>query len=123
MLRTKMNNSKMLAKLTYTHTHTHTHTTKQTPIKTNNNKKNLEETNIEVGRVALDAEFDVLGLNLAIELLRRNVWRKIYVHVTSSRVWSHSNTFSPAKKKKPPTNKIDPKHGFSLRNRNQMKPD
>ena len=81
MLRTKMNNSKMLAKLTYTHTHTHTHTTKQTPIKTNNNKKNLEETNIEVGRVALDAEFDVLGLNLAIELLRRNVWRKIYVHV------------------------------------------
>jgi hypothetical protein len=72
-----MNNSKMLAKLT----NTHTHTTKQTPIKTNNNKKNLEETNIEVGRVALDAEFDMLGLNLAIELLRRNVWRKIYVHV------------------------------------------
>ena len=74
--KTKTNNSKTLAKFTKP-------TKPYTAIKTKTKKKKFwnSETDIEVGRVSFDAEFEVLGLNLAIELLGMNVWWKIYVHV------------------------------------------
>ncbi|KAL0011844.1 hypothetical protein SO802_006952 [Lithocarpus litseifolius] len=46
-----------------------------------NQRIDEEMADIEVGRVSFDAELEVLGLNLAIELLGMNVWWKIYVHV------------------------------------------
>ena len=72
--KTKTNNSKTLAKFTKP-------TKPNTPIKQKQKQIWNSETDIEVGRVSFDAEFEVLGLNLAIELLGMNVWWKIYVHV------------------------------------------
>ena len=72
--KTKTNNSKTFAKFTKP-------TKPNTPIKQKQKQNWNSETDIEVGRVSFDAEFEVLGLNLAIELLGMNVWWKIYVHV------------------------------------------
>lgn len=59
------------------HQRTHTNPFNKTRIKS----KRKRETDIEVRRVALDADLNVLRLNLAIELLRMNVRREVYVHV------------------------------------------
>lgn len=36
---------------------------------------------VEIGRIALDSNLDVLRLNLTIELLRVHIWRQFYVDV------------------------------------------
>lgn len=36
---------------------------------------------VEIRRVAFDAKFEVLGLNLTVELLGMNVRRKSYVNI------------------------------------------
>jgi hypothetical protein len=38
------------------------------------NKKKREKTNVEIRRVAFDANFNMLGLNLAVKLLGVNIW-------------------------------------------------
>lgn len=41
----------------------------------------LEKPNIKVGRVALDADFDMFRLNFAVKQLCANVLREIYVQI------------------------------------------
>lgn len=41
----------------------------------------VKETDIEIGRVAFDANFDMFRLDFAVESLWMNIGRQSYVHV------------------------------------------